>query len=520
LVNQPIKINMRKTIAVTLISLFFGAFAFAQQAEIQNVRKREFRGVSPIYNTVTNEVKGYYTFYVNEKIGDGMVNFMVDIFDPELNLVKETPITITKRSNVDGAEFNGKEFLFVFNDIMKKTLTYVTMDSDGEIIKKETIAEEKRYAATADVFTAQDGFFIVKPIKEKKWGYSIEKIDSELNSIWEKTVTVEKGMVGVEAVSASADRIVVIQVSKPTLMSSKATAKLLCVSDETGDVIYEYSLYDGTSTCMPSAFLIDKDNNVITGGMYFKGERWDDVNSDGIFFLKLDANGEKIAYSTEDWDEGISKYIKNASAKSFTISSKPKVLFHEIVQTADGQYRLIGETFKKNYQVVSMKIKDAITGRFIGDISSDDQNNKPITFEILDFILFKFDSDAKMTNVSIIPKEHTKISCYYPYNGYGGMRLAQIVKDFGFFNFGFVTTVPDIAEPVLISANFVDADAYIGINTIDLENDSKFTKIPLTRKTIKGGSIGVMRAIGNKIAVFVYSKKDENILIYFEEIKL
>jgi len=511
---------MKKVFLLLISVAFFCSSVFAQSVEVQNVRKREFRGVSPIKNVVTNEVTGYYTFYVNEKIGDGMVNFIVDIFDKELNLIKETPITITKRSNVDGAEFNGKEFLFVFNDVLKKTLTYVSMDSDGEIIKKQTIVEEKRYASTADVFTAQDGFFIVKPIKEKKWGYSIEKIDSDLNSLWEKRMTVEKGMVGVEAVSASADRIIVIEVSKPALMSTKATAKLVCVSDETGELIYEYSLYDGTSTCMPSAFLIDKDNNVITGGMYFKGERWDDVNSDGIFFLKLDANGEKLAYSTEDWDEGISKYIKNTSVKSFTISSKPKVIFHEIVQTADGNYRLIGETFKKNYQLVSMKIKDAITGRFIGDISSDDDNNKPITFEILDFILFKFDGEANMTNVSIIPKEHTKISCYSPYNGLGGMRLAQVVKDFGFFNFAFVTTMPDVAEPLLVSANFVDEKAYIGINTIDLENDSKFTKIPITRRTIKGGSIGVMPAISGKLAIYIYSKKDENILIYFEDIKL
>ncbi|HCY23641.1 MAG TPA: hypothetical protein DHV29_09145 [Bacteroidales bacterium] len=511
---------MKKIFLLLIAGAFFCSSVFAQSVEVQNVRKREFRGVSPIRNVVTNEVTGYYTFYVNEKIGDGMVNFIVDIFDKELKLIKETPITITKRSNVDGAEFNGNEFLFVFNDVMKKTLTYVTMDTQGDIIKKQSITEEKRYAATADVFTAQDGFFIVKPIKEKKWGYSIEKIDRDLNSLWEKRMTVEKGMVGVEAVSASADRIVVIEVSKPTLMSTKATAKLVCVSDETGEVIYEYSLYDGTSTCMPSAFLIDKDNNVITGGMYFDGERWDDVNSDGIFFLKLDANGEKLAYSTEDWDEGISKYIKNASAKSLTISSKPKVLFHEIVQTADGQYRLIGETFKKNYQMVSMKIKDAITGRFIGDISSNDENNKPITFEILDFILFKFDGEAKMTNVSIIQKEHTKISCYYPFNGLGGMRLAQVVKDYGFFNFAFVTTMPDVAEPLLVSANFVDEKAYIGINTIDLENDSKFTKIPITRRTIKGGSIGVMPALSGKLAIYIYSKKDENILIYLEDIKL
>lgn len=158
---------MKKLLLLVLLSIVSITAIQAQSAEITNVRRREFRGVFPIINKATNEVKGYYTFYVNEKVGGGMVNFIVDIFDNELNLLKETPITITKYSSVDGAEFNGTDFLFVFNDFMKKKLTYVTMDANGEIIKQKVITEEKRYAATADVYTAQDGFFIVKPIKKK-----------------------------------------------------------------------------------------------------------------------------------------------------------------------------------------------------------------------------------------------------------------------------------------------------------------------------------------------------------------
>lgn len=512
---------MKRVLLLFMLSIFVGSLAMAQTAEIQNVRKREFRGVFPILNSVSNEVTGYYTFYVNEKIGDGMVTFILDIFDNNLKLLKETPITITKRSNVDGAEFNGSTFLFVFNDISKKSLTYVSVDKSGEIIKQQTIVEEKRYAATADVFTAVDGFFIVKPIKEKKWGYSIEKVDAQLNSVWEKTFTVEKGMVAVEAVKAAPDRIVVIEVRKPTLMSAKATAQIICLSDEDGSQIYSYPLYDGNVTCMPSAFLIDGNNNLITGGMYFKGENWDAVNSDGIFFLKLDAAGEKLAYSVEDWDNGIQAFIKKASAGSDAIGSKPKVMFHEIVVTSDGQYRIVGETFKKNYQAVSMRLKDAITGRYIGDMTVDNEDGgKPYTFEIMDFILFKYNDKGEMTNVSVIPKEHTKISCYSPYNGMGGIRLAQIIKDFGFFNFGFITTMPGSTEPLLVSANFVDEDAYIGVNTIDTEKESIFTKIPITRKTIKGGSVGVMPSAPGKLAIYIYSKKDENILIYFEDIKL
>jgi len=186
----------------------------------------------------------------------------------------------------------------------------------------------------------------------------------------------------------------------------------------------------------------------------------------------------------------------------------------------DGEYRVIGETFSKNYQLVSLAAKDAITGRFIGDINSTNNNNKPYTFEILDFVLFKFNSEGDMLDVALIPKEHTKVSCYYPYNGMGGIRLAQVVKDFGFFNFAFVTNDENSGLPLLVSSQFSKSESYIGFNTLDFENQSKFYKIPIKKKEFRGGSIGVMPSKPGRVGVFIYSKKEENISIYFEDIKL
>jgi hypothetical protein len=508
-----------KKLLLSIVLCCFSFLLFSQSAEITNVRKREFRGVSPIVNSTTGESQGYYTFYVNEKVGGGKINFIIAIFDVEMNLVKQTPITITKSSVVDGSEFNGKEFMFVFNDYVKKTLTYVTVDSKGDIIKTVGIKEEKRYAATADVFSAQDGFFIVKPIKEKKWGYSIEKVDRELKSLWEKRFMVEKGIVGVEAIESGDDRIIMVQVTKPSLMSAKAAAEIVCLADASGDELYRYSLYDGEVTNMPTAFLIDNDKNIVTGGMYFDGEKWDATNSDGIFFLKLSPEGKKIAYTKTDWDKGIQKFIKEGTKKTVSISSKPKVLFHEIVQNPDGTYQIVGETFKKSMQLVSMALKDAITGRFIGDITND-KNNKPVTFEILDFLIFNFNSSGEITNMNLIEKEHTKISCYRPYNGMGGLRLAIMVKKFGFFNFGFITKLPDSDQPLLISSNFTDKEPYIGINTIDAGKESVFHQIPITRKTIKGGSVGTMISKPGYLGIYIYDKKEESILMYLEKIKM
>jgi len=330
---------------------------------------------------------------------------------------------------------------------------------------------------------------------------------------------VDKGIVSVESVEAGEDRIIVIQLTRPSLLSKKAKGEIVCLDDATGAKLYTYPLYDGEVTGIPSAFLIDKDKNVVTGGMYFKGEKWAAKNSDGIFFLKLSPDGKKLTYKKDNWKEGIQQMIKEGSKKTVTISSKPKVLFHKIVQGGDGGYQIIGETFKKSYQMISMKIKDAITGRYIGDIGSDDSNNKPYTFEIMDFVIFNYDKAGKMTNLNIIEKEHTKISCYKPYNFMPGLRLAQMVKKFGWFNYAFTTKLPNSDQEYLVSANFVKKP-YIGINTIDVGKKSITHKIPITKKTIRGGGIGVMQSKPGYLGIYIYSKKEKTILIYLEKIKL
>jgi hypothetical protein len=492
--------------------------AFSQTAQITDVRKNEFRGVFPIMNKQTNLPQGYYTFYVNEKVGDGMINFIIAIFDLDLKLIKQTPITITKNSNVDGSEFNGEDFLFVFNDLKKKALTYVTVDKNGNIIQTKGIVEEKRYAATADVYPSSNGgFYIVKPIKEKKWGYSVERVDRNLNSQWEKSFMPEKGIVVAETVESRGEDIIIIQSVKPTVMSGKAKAEFVCLADKTGDIVFNYPLFDGAVTAMPSAFLIDKDKNVVTGGMYFEGEKLDATNSDGIFFLKLSPKGEKLAYTKIDWDNGIQEVLKKTK-KGFSISSKPKVFFQDIVQATDGSYQVISETFQKNMQLVSLAMKDMITGRYIGYISSND-DSKPVTFEIMDFMFFSFDGSGNLTNMNMVAKEHTKISCYYPYNRYAGLALAKMVSKFGWFNYGFVTLLPS-GEKVLISSNFAISDAYIGINTMKTGEVSEMHKIPVNKKDCKGGRLGCMPNKPGNLCIFLYDKKAEVISMYIEKIKM
>jgi hypothetical protein len=259
-------------------------------------------------------------------------------------------------------------------------------------------------------------------------------------------------------------------------MSKKVTAELRCLSTSDGELLYKYPLFDGVVTCIPSSFLVDAGGNVVAGGMFFEGEKWDSKNSDGIFFLKLSPEGEKLIYTKQFWDGKLQDALAATETPSFKLSSKPKVLFEEIVETGNGGYMIVSETFTKNYQMISIKIKDGISGRYIGDIHDNDANNKPMTLEIMDFLIFNYNSEGELVNLNCIPKEHTKVSAYKPYNGYGGLALAQVVAENGFFNYGFCTYMPGSDEPIMVSANYSSKDPFIGFHTIAPGQKTKTTK--------------------------------------------
>jgi len=331
-----------------------------------------------------------------------------------------------------------------------------------------------------------------------------------------------KGYAAVEAVETGGNRIILIQVVGKNIFSKNMIGEILCLDNKSGDILYNYSLFDGEVTCIPSSFLIDKDKNIVTGGMYFKGEKWDSKNSDGIFFLKLSPDGKKLIYTKDAWEGGIQDIIKENTTVRFAIGSKPKVLFEDIVQTPDGGYQIISETFRKSLQVVNLKMKDVITGRFIGDMGGHSKKNgdgSPMNFEILDFIIFNYGSDDALNDLNIIEKPHTNITCYKPYHHYRGLRLAKAVEEMGWFNYGFTHKEAGSDKKIMVSANFVIGDPYIGLTTIEKGEVSETVKVQLERKSSKGGSLGVAPAKPGKFFMWLYDKKERTISMKIMDMK-
>lgn len=510
---------MKKNFILLALLALVSTFAFAQTAQITGVSKKEFRGVKPILN------KGYYTFYVNEKASKGMVEFMLEIYDLDLKMIKKTPILITKNSAMIGGEFNGRDFLFAFSDPVKKQNTFASIDMDGNIIKQEVRQNKKMATAgTTQIFPSMDGegFFVTQLVKEKKWGYSVEKLDRNLSALWEKTTSNDKGIVMIEAAEAGNGKLVLVTAERPSMLSNKVFGKIVCIDGGTGKLQYEQPLYDGQRTGIPSAIMIDSEGNVVTAGMYFDGEKWDATNSDGVFFMKLSSAGKKLMYNHVDWDKGIQDKLK-ATSRKFAIGSKPKVLFHEIIEAGNDGYQVIAETFRKTMKAGTML---AMAG---GGNSSD----VPWGFTVMDYVIFNYDKNGEPNYIDKIEKPYK--SGYVPGSiaNMGGVSLAYYMKKYKMFTYEFTTKLKDTDKQVIVYTNFEDAGLgngtpYIGVSTLQMGKESVTNKMPLSKKLAKfttGGNPEDMRtgAIQSKpgyVCMYYYDKKTETINLALEELKL
>ena len=181
-----------QTLAIFIIALFTKNGS-AQMVTLEDVSSRSFSGVNVM------EGKGYYTFYFGEKTENkGMANFVLELFDLNLNRVKTVNIELTKTSELAASAFSDNTFLFSFADQMKKTSTLVTLDEKGNTIDKKVEEGVKMVLLTPDnyptIYPAGNGeFVVIKPIKEKKFGFNLQRIDAHFTIKYEASYAPEKG---------------------------------------------------------------------------------------------------------------------------------------------------------------------------------------------------------------------------------------------------------------------------------------------------------------------------------------
>jgi hypothetical protein len=294
-----------------------------------------------------------------------------------------------------------------------------------------------------------------------------------------------------------------------------------------GTKVFDYETYDGEATPVFNTMRIEDNGDLLVSGTYENNDYIGEVNFDGVFILKLSTEGKKQLFTKVSYKEKIQQVLKSAT-RSNGIGSKDKFFLEDVIHE-NGSYSIVGESFRKNYQASNLggafklvqNIKDVASGKWIGY----DNGTAAMTFEIMDYMVIRFDEQGNYLETKPLMKEkYNKISVYAPYNGFGGLRLARLMRQFGWFDYGFASKSPVNGKNILICSD--QSDKKPDVYYYELDNQFKKNTLNLRQRAqvlldddARVNYFRVLRNESDKVAVVYYQRKVKKASLTLENLK-
>jgi hypothetical protein len=159
---------MKKTIAAIIATIAITYTVNAQKMSIENVYKITLRNSAAIKQGT--QVKGYYFFYVSDKVNKSTNEYTLRITDNDLTVLKDVKFNDSKHVSVLESSFNGTDLIFLFYNDDERTLEYKVYGADGnekfsyvrELSKKDKAYMETTYLAVDDDENTYKGLYPVE----------------------------------------------------------------------------------------------------------------------------------------------------------------------------------------------------------------------------------------------------------------------------------------------------------------------------------------------------------------------
>src|SRR6266496_2106641 len=148
---------------VVLFLLVF--YANAQNMTIENVHRMTLRNADAIKEG--SDVKGYYFFYISDRIDKKTNQYTLRIADNTLKVLKDIKFEDSKHVRVLESSFNGTDLIFLFYNDDENTFEYQVYGADGnkkfsynrQLTKKEERYLEQTYLAMDDEEETYKGLY-------------------------------------------------------------------------------------------------------------------------------------------------------------------------------------------------------------------------------------------------------------------------------------------------------------------------------------------------------------------------
>lgn len=504
-------------------TLFFTVAVQAQKMTIDNVYKVVLRNQGVIKEA--SEVKGYYLFYISDKIDKKTNAYTLRIMDGKLNKLKDIKFEDSKNVSILESSFNGKDLIFLFYDDKERTFEYQVFGADGtkkhtytrELTKKERRFLEYTYFAIDDDENTFSGIYPVDgkgfisntPSRENKdYTFQLDFFSSNEKKQWSYIPTIgAKKFIG--DYLGTANNVVYLEVLKfGSMFDQKPESVIVGLDLQTGKELFEKPT-DGKFRMYPSSLNILNNGVAYIFGEYFEeGGNIMKDKSKGFAFWQIDEKGKILSEKYASWEDDFSKYLE--------VSSKGKIddfgfmYLHSMMQTSDGSIYAVGEGFKK--VASGLGIAANILGGGRSDISVAKMN-------VTDMILIKFDANFKLKDATIYQKNTNKFEMQNGMEFVSTPLIGKMIKyQWGGFDYKYSQTNKTGTTFNICYEDYVKGKGYKGstFNSISYNNgkittDKINTKSDASRSSVLQGPLG-------QVLILEYYRKTKILELHFEKL--
>jgi hypothetical protein len=512
---------MKKNVLIGLLMLCLYQ-ANAQVLSIPNVRRIALRNSAAIKEGT--EVKGYYFFYVSDKIDKNTNEYTLQIVDNNLNKLKDIKFQDSKHVAILESSFNGTDLVFLFYNDDENTFTYQIYGADGkkkqdyfrQLTKKEDRFLRQTYLSMNDEDETFKGLYPIEgrgfisntPSREDRdYTFQLDYFSSEKKKQWSYTPT-EGGKKFIGDYLGTYNGTVFIEILRfGGFMDQKPDSYIVGLDLETGKKVSEKPT-DGKFRFYPASMTTVNNGNAYLFGEYF--DQNDNVMKDkskGYAFWGINEKGEITSEKYLSWEVDMAKYLDvNSKGK---IADFGFMYLHDMVQTADGNIYAVGEGFKKVASALGIAAK----------LLSSNANISTLKIKITDMMLLNFDKDFNIKGAKIYEKNSNSVELESGYEFVSTPLIGKMIKYFyGRFDYNYTQVNKDKTSFSVCYSDYVRGKDYKGgtFNSISY-NDGKITTDKINTKS-DASRTAVLAARQGQVLILDYYRKDKRLDIHLEKL--
>jgi hypothetical protein len=513
---------MKKINLLLLLTIVFVSSTIAQTASYANLRKFSKGGFDVINEG--SEVKGYYVFYVSDKVDKKTNEYTLQIMDANLKQIKDVVFTGDKNLQILENSFNGKEIVFLVYNDKDRLMEYQIYGTDGKkkfSYERELSKKERRYLDQTYFSKENDegqykglypingkGFISNMPSREDKdFTYQLDFFGSDQKKQWTYNPT-EGAKVFIGDFLGEMNNVVYVEELRlKSRTDGKPDSYLIGLDLLTGKKLFEKET-KGKEQLYPVSASIINGKPYVYGEYFGENENLMKGNSNGYGFWEVDEKGKVISEKYLSWQDEFSKFLDIKS--NGKIDDFGFIYLHQMVQTADGKIFAVGEGFKRVASALG------IAGAILGG----GRSNLSVTkVKITDMMILEFDANLKLKNATIYPKKSFSFELPSGYEFVSLPIIAKIIKyTVGGFDYEYTQTNTSKTSFSTFYGDFTKGKDYKGptFNGITYK-DGKLTTNTINTKSEASWS-RILPAKQGSVLFVEYFKKKKTLELHVEKI--